>query len=186
VRLPCRCPQHSKQPTHFKISTCLVNNVDSVRANKLEITPPSNSNHSRDGTLLEVQVAEKLTQFLKDLEQSGENGVPLNMAQVARSAGLGALHDTYYRGISNDAPHPSLTALKRYLEVDENKEITGLRRGPNVTDVEQTLIASCTACLQLVARMVEGVEHPEIEEKLGRCFEEYKRPIEGANAAALK
>jgi Family of unknown function (DUF5677) len=134
---------------------------------------------------LEAGVAEKLSQFLNDLKQSGENGAPLNMEQAAKSAGLGAVYDAYYRGLSNDAAHPSHIALKRYCAVDENNEFKGFQWGPDVKDVEEALIASCTACWYLVVWMAERVEHPEIKEKLDRCSEEYKQLIEAAKAADL-
>ena len=91
----------------------------------------------------------------------------------------------YYRGLSNDAAHPSLIALKRYCDVDENNEFKGFHWGPDVKDVEATLMASCTACWYLVVWMAERFEHPEIKEKLDRCSEEYKRLIEVAKAADL-
>jgi len=137
------------------------------------------------GLKLEVEVTEKLRQFRDDLERSGVKEESLNVWQAAKSAGLGGVYDVYYRGLSNDAAHPSLTALNCYLDVDKNKQIKGFRGGPDVTDVEETLIASCTACGYLVAWMAESVEHPEIKERLDRCSEEYKRLIEVANAAAL-
>ncbi|MGH6812410.1 MAG: DUF5677 domain-containing protein [Methylocella sp.] len=137
------------------------------------------------GLKFEAEVTEKLSQFRDYLERSGVKAEPPNVEQAAKVAGLGGVYDVYYRGLSNDAAHPSLTALNSYLDVDENKEIKGFRGGPDVTDVEETLIASCTACGYLVAWMAESVEHPEIKERLDRCSEEYRRLIEVANAAAV-
>ena len=74
---------------------------------------------------------------------------------------------------------------KRYCAVDENNEFKGLQFGPDVKDVEETLIHSCTACWHLVVRMAERVEHPQIKEKLDQCSEEYKRLIEVPKAADL-
>jgi hypothetical protein len=134
---------------------------------------------------LEAGDAEKVSEFLNDLKQSGENGARLNIEQAAKSAGLEAVYDAIYRGLSNDAAHPSLIALKRYCAVDENNEFKGLQFGPDVKDVEETLIHSCTACWHLVVRMAERVEHPQIKEKLDQCSEEYKRLIEVPKAADL-
>jgi Family of unknown function (DUF5677) len=130
----------------------------------------------------EPEVAEKLSEFLDDLERSGERAEKLKWKEVANLAGLGNVYDVYYRGLSNDAAHPSLIALKRYCEVDENNELKGFRWGPDVDvkDVEAALTASFTACLYLVVWMAERVEHPEIKEKLDRCFEEFKQLIEAA------
>jgi hypothetical protein len=124
------------------------------------------------------EVAEKLSQFLEDLGQSGEKTERLRWNEVANLVGLSNVYDVYYRGLSNDAAHPSLIALKRYCEVDDNnKLIKWFQWGPDATDIEETLIASCTACWYLVTWMAERVNHAEVNEKLGRCFEEYKRLI---------
>jgi hypothetical protein len=131
----------------------------------------------------EPGVAEKLRQFLDDLKRSGEKTEQLVWKEVADSAGVGDVYDVYYRGLSNDAAHPSLIALKRYCEVDEKNELKGFRWGPGVKDVEATLEASCTACWYLVVWMAERVERPEITEKLGRCFTEFTRLIEVMRAA---
>jgi hypothetical protein len=137
------------------------------------------------GVKLDPGVSEKLIQFLDDFKRSGENAKPLIWKEVANSAGLGNVYDVYYRGLSNDAAHPSLIALKRYCDVDENNEFKGFHWGPDVKDVEATLMASRTACWYLVVWTAERVEHPEIKEKLDRCSEEYKRLIEVAKAADL-
>jgi hypothetical protein len=132
------------------------------------------------------EAAETLTQFLEDLGQSGEKGRPLNLKEVADAAGLRNEYDVYYRGLSNDAAHPSLIALKRYCEVDANNELKGLRWGPDVKDVEETLVFSCTACVYLVAFMAERLGHAEITQRWGRCWEEFKRLIEVRKAAAAR
>jgi len=87
-------------------------------------------------------------------------------------------HGVYYRRLSLDAAHPSPTALKRYYKI--NGSNVELRWGPKALDerdIEETLIASCAACLQLVTLMAERVEHPEIAVRLSRCFEELKRQL---------
>ena len=66
--------------------------------------------------------------------------------------------------------------------VDESNpvRVIELRWGPkalDVRDIEETLIAACAACLQLVTWMAERVEHPEIAVRLSRCFEELKRQL---------
>jgi hypothetical protein len=76
--------------------------------------------------------------------------------EVAKSARLSSVYDVYYRGLSNDAAHPSLISLKRYWESNENNVI--FRWGPDVNDVEETLVAACTAIWYLIAWMAERVE----------------------------
>ena len=126
-----------------------------------------------------------LSRFLDDLEQSGEKAARLSIKQAAKSAGLGAVYEAIYRGLSNDAAHPSLIALKRYCAVDENNEFKGFQFGPDVKDVEETLIISCTACWDMVTWMAERLENTEIKEKLDRIAEEYKQLIEVTKAADM-
>jgi hypothetical protein len=137
------------------------------------------------GSKPEAEVTEMLSRFLDDLEQSGEQAARFSIKQAAKSAGLGAVYDAIYRGLSNDAAHPSLIALKRYCAVDENNEFKGFQFGPDVKDVEETLIISCTACWYLVTWMAERLENTEIKEKLDRIAEEYKQLIEVTKAADM-
>jgi Family of unknown function (DUF5677) len=133
----------------------------------------------KGGVKLEPDVAKKLSQFLDDFERSGEKAEQLKWKGAANAAGLGNVYDVLYRGLSNDSAHPSLIALKRYYEVNENN--TELRWGPaalDKKDIEDTLVASCTACWYLVEWMAERAKHPEIMEKLKRCSEDIKRLIE--------
>jgi len=135
---------------------------------------------------LEPDVAEILSQFLKGLARSGEKGERLRWDRVADLAGLKDIYGVYYRGLSLDAAHPSPTALKCYYKI--NGSNVELRWGPKALDekdIEETLIASCAACLQLVALMAERVEHPEITVRLRQCFEEFKRLIEVETVADL-
>jgi Family of unknown function (DUF5677) len=136
---------------------------------------------------LEPDTAEILSRFIEGLARSGEKGQRLNWKDVAHWAGLDAIYNVYYRGLSGDAAHPSSTALKRYYKVDGNN--VELQFGPKALDqkdIEETLIASCAACWPLVAGMAECVNHPEINEKSRLCSEEFKRLIEAARAAAAR
>jgi hypothetical protein len=125
---------------------------------------------------LEPEAADILDQFLRDLAQTGEEGEPFVWKEVAKLAGLSGVYDVYYRGLSNDAAHPSLIALKRFWDAKENN--VTLRYGPDVGDVKDTLIAACTAFWYLVAWTAERLEHDENNEKLRQCFERYKQLIE--------
>jgi len=135
---------------------------------------------------LERDVAEILSQFLDSLARFGKKGARLNWQDVTHLAGLDDVYNTYYRGLSGDAAHPSPTALKRYYKTNGNN--VELRFGPKALDekdIEETLVVSCAACWYLLAWMVERVDHPEINEKSRLCLEELKRLIEAARAADL-
>src|SRR6266700_3297464 len=61
-----------------------------------------------EGSGLEGEHTEKLTRFLDDLEQSGKVPQSIRVFETARFTGLKEIYDTYYRGLSNDAAHPSM------------------------------------------------------------------------------
>ena len=92
----------------------------------------------------------KLAAFLDEQRQSGITGKPLKIVDAARLAGLDSIYDTYYRGISNDAAYPSIVALNSYVETDDSGAIVGLKWGPEVADIEQTMIVICTGAIYLL------------------------------------
>ena len=80
----------------------------------------------------------------------------LQIAHAAELAGLTGIYDTYYRGLSNDTPHPSVVALNHHMDADENGLIRGLRWGSDVLDVENTIMAVCTTTMHTIERAREG------------------------------
>lgn len=130
-----------------------------------------------DSSGLDASHIEKLEGFLDDLAQSGLQSEPLQIARAAERAGLTDIYDTYYRGLSNDAAHPSVIALNRHVDADKNGLIKGLRWGPDVTDVEDTLMIACTAAVYVIYLAKEMLNQDDISIGLDRCWEEYKRLI---------
>lgn len=130
---------------------------------------------------------EKLQGFLDDQAQSGLESQPLQIARAAELAGLTGIYDTYYRGLSNDAAHPSVTALNRHVNADESGLIKGLHWGPDVKDVEDTMMVACTAAVYVIYLAKEMLNREDISQGLDRCWEEYKRLIgEKTEAAATE
>ena len=119
----------------------------------------------------------KLSSFLGDLEQSGLQGENIKIARMAELAGLKSIYDVYYRGLSNDAAHPSVTALNHYLDADDEGFVRGLRWGPNVSDVAGTLCTACTAAVYVISMMNDAHKQEGISSELERCWTEYKRLI---------
>ncbi len=121
---------------------------------------------------------EKLTQFVKGIGNSGNDVRTVSVAEAARLAGLSEVYDTFYRGLSNDAAHPSITALNRHVKADATNVVSGLRWGPDVSDVEDTVSGACTACIYLVALTNDLFGLTDVGVDLGRCWNEYKRLIQ--------
>ena len=93
---------------------------------------------------------------------------------VAR-AGLKDIYDVFYRGLSNDSSHPSITALNRHVESNHAGLVTGLKWGPDVNDVRYMLSAACTAGVYLV----------EIRVAFESCWATYERLIEEQQRQAM-
>ena len=129
----------------------------------------------KDSSGLGAGHIEKLTGFLDGLAESGLQSESLQIARAAELAGLTGIYDTYYRGLSNDAAHPSVVALNHHVDADENGLIKGLRWGPNVPDVEDTIMAACTAAVHTIYLAKEMLNQEDISTGLDRCWEEYKR-----------
>jgi Family of unknown function (DUF5677) len=93
---------------------------------------------------------EKLEQFLSDQAKSDSKSKEFSVFEAARAAGLIEIYDVFYRGLSNDAAHPSITSLNRHVDANEKGEIVGLTWGPDVPDVEDTISSACTRVVKIL------------------------------------
>lgn len=57
------------------------------------------------------------------------------------------LYDLLYRLLSNDGTHVNLTAVQRFLTFDTSDTLTGMRVGPDVSDLVGVLSAACVMIL---------------------------------------
>lgn len=101
----------------------------------------------------------------------------LSLERVANIAGLSKQYDVFYRSLSNFSAHPTMTALFDHLQADEHGLATGLRWGPDGSGVESTLMAACTACVQLIAWGGDILKSAEMNEEWSRCWDAYQRMI---------
>jgi hypothetical protein len=130
------------------------------------------------GSGLDTTHIDKLSRFISSFEELDICAGQISIADAARSAGLIDVYDTYYRGLSNDAAHPSVTALNRYVEGDERDEIIGLRWGPEVSDVQDTVACICTAAIYLIVFVNEACGFADLEAQMGRCWTDYKKLVD--------
>jgi hypothetical protein len=130
---------------------------------------------------LDAAHIERLTHVLSNFENSAR---PINIADAARSAGLIGVYDVFYRGLSNDASHPSITALNRHVKADELNTVVELRWGPEVPDVQDTVRCICTAAIYLIAFIKEFCEFHDIEDRMEGCWADYKKLIEAQSREA--
>jgi len=126
---------------------------------------------------LEAPDLEKLSNFVDHQKKSDVKIEDLSIARAAKLAGLEGIYDTYYRGLSNDAAHPSVTALNRHVEADKSGTIVALRWGPEVADVDNTLLAACTAAVYMVFLAGEMLSNENVTKRFENCWAEYKRLV---------
>lgn len=120
---------------------------------------------------------DKLSDFLKRMEESDLPPEEVKIFMAARKAELEDIYNTYYRGLSNDAAHPSVTALNRHVEADANGVVTGLKFGPAAADVGDTVLAICTGAVYLIHLTNQMLAEPGVTTKFGECWAEYKRLV---------
>jgi hypothetical protein len=104
-----------------------------------------------------------LNDFLATLP-SELNGQPDQISKVASDAGLADIYNTYYRGLSNDAAHPSVISLGRHMDDQSNRFVWG----PEPDQVGETIEAACTAVFFLITgirlqRDEDATQDPEFE-----------------------
>lgn len=69
-----------------------------------------------------------------------------------------------------------MTALSQHLQANAQGLATGLRWGPDGSGIQVTLMAACSACVQLVAWARDTLNSAELNE-LSQCLDAYKRMI---------
>ena len=71
----------------------------------------------------------------------------LREVAAAKKAGMAALYNTVYRGISGDAAHVSIDALNRHIKSDADNNVEHLTFRPSSGDLADTLSAGASAML---------------------------------------
>ncbi len=102
-------------------------------------TPEYRSTHSA------AQIAE-IESMIKDISNeeaaAGRSFRSINWADVAAKY-CRPLYDLLYRSLSDDGTHTNLNAIHRFLEFNGNGQLTGLRFGPNTSDLVGVVRIAC-------------------------------------------
>ena len=84
---------------------------------------------------LSAEDQERLNRFRKSLLRTSRQKKSVSIEKVAQDAGLSGLYKIY-RGLSNDPAHPSITALERHLDWQQNKFCWGPEHGkPDIFNI---------------------------------------------------
>jgi hypothetical protein len=91
---------------------------------------------SQDIEAVKIALAE-INRIRPNMKSS--NPDPVNIADLAKNAGLTAYYNVIFRWTSGDATHTSLAAINRHCHVDSNNDIVALKYGADATDLPETL-----------------------------------------------
>jgi hypothetical protein len=103
-----------------------------------------------------------------------DRGDPLIIASLALKTGLLWLYNAVYRPTSGDSAHTSLQTLERHVQADEASEIQGLRFGPDVANVCDTLSAAISTLLPAIKASITLFHVPQFGPELDACTEAWK------------
>ncbi len=123
---------------------------------------------------LETADAEKMKQFLADNPERAEG---LKVWQMASQAGLEQVYNVYYRSLSHEATHPSVSSLERFVAQDET-DIRGFRHGPDVADVGYVVATACVVAFYIINAMTDKFVLPAVAEKLAAKFKEFSQLLD--------
>jgi hypothetical protein len=131
----------------------------------------------QDSGLEQEQIA-RLRRFLDGLQASGVEVRAVKILGAAKLADLGDIYETYYRGLSNDAAHPSVESLNRHFKAGANGDSGTYHWGPDAADVADTLIHACTAAIYLAAYAQSLVQGEGIFDDLDECWDRYTKVVD--------
>lgn len=110
---------------HIKLRNAWLNDPQAVA----EMTP-------QDVDAIRASIAEAEISNPKAKQMRSD---PVGIAALAQKAGVTALYNAIFRITSGDAAHTTLDALNRHIRADADGNIHGLKFGPDISDLPDTL-----------------------------------------------
>jgi hypothetical protein len=117
----------------------------------------------------------ELEKYVGDLDQ--ETGLKaLKLEQVAEKAHVGGMY-LFYRQLSADAAHPSITALHRHVSSESEDEIKEMQWMPvlELDDISETLGLACSFLIGACTALGQMFPNPERNRELGDIYNEHTR-----------
>jgi Family of unknown function (DUF5677) len=99
---------------------------------------------------------------------------PLVLSTLAGKGPFIALYNAVYRVASGDAAHVSLDALNRHIRADAAGDIEGLKFGPEVEDLPDTLSIAISILALALYSVLELFSVEKFNDELGRCMTAWK------------
>lgn len=101
-------------------------------------------------------------------------GDPVAIAALAQQAGVMALYNAVYRSASGDAAHTSIDAMNRHIREDTHGDIQGLKFGPDVSDLPDTLSDAMSVLGHALHAVLEFFPLQQFSDDLARCIASWK------------
>lgn len=111
-------------------------------------------------------------------------GDPVTIAALAKRAGVTALYNVVYRSTSGDAAHTSLDALNRHIQADGDGDITGLKFGPDTSDLPATLSDGISVMGHALNAVLELFPLQQFSPELASCVASWKSLVVPENDRA--
>ena len=99
---------------------------------------------------------------------------PVAIATLAQQVGFTALYNAVYRSASGDAAHTSIDALNRHIRADDQASITGLKFGPDVSDLPATLSDAMSVLGHALHIVTEHFKLAQFGDELAQCIATWK------------
>lgn len=99
---------------------------------------------------------------------------PVEIATLAQKTGLMALYNAVYRSASGDAAHTTIDSLNRHIRADDQANISGLKFGPDVSDLPATLSDAMSVLGHALHALTEYFELAQFDDELAKCVAAWK------------
>lgn len=96
----------------------------------------------------------------------------MNIREIAIGAGLGEVYDVYFRSLSNDGAHISISSLNRHANAVGNV-VSGFRYGADMPDVTKTITYGCVVGIYLVKVGSERFKVPAVDQEMAEIWPIY-------------
>ena len=99
---------------------------------------------------------------------------PFVLANLATKGPFIALYNAVYRVASGDAAHVSIDALNRHIRADAQANILGLKFGPELEDLPDTLSIAISILGLALFSVVELFDVHQLDDELNQCMQAWK------------
>ena len=126
----------------------------------------------------------KVQAAIDELTSEHPGARDINLASVAQSIGIAVLYNAIYRPTSGDGAHATFDSLTRHVLTDAEGEVSGLRFGPDDTDLPQTLFDALNVLFHGLGTAIERYALKSFEDEFQACFSRWKLLMPGRSESS--